>query len=125
MDIKNLIKKYEDLELLDVKWKRYIECGDGWLKLIADMLEELYQYKINSMPHLKVQCIKEKFGGLRVYLNLHDEGVGKIETKYVIEAERTCEKCGSTAEDVKMRTKGWILNLCDKCESERQSKRSS
>jgi hypothetical protein len=56
--------------------------------------------------------IKEKFGGLRVYLN----GETPEMTAAIIEAERksfeTCEQCGAPG---KLRRGGWISTLCDIC----------
>ena len=110
-------QKWEQLELLDTDWKRYIECGDGWLDLIDRCLQELYDYKIAHNAKFKVQCIKEKFGGIRIHLSQFDDDLWAIIQKYEEEASRTCEDCGIVADNVKVKTvnRGWLKCCCDDC----------
>ena len=112
-----MVKKWTDLGLLDLdQWG--IRCDDGWTDLIDKCLQELYDYKVAHMEKLKVQCIKEKFGGLRVYCNAYNDEIGAIEGKYCELASHTCEVCGIVADDVKVGGKMWLKCMCPKCKEE-------
>lgn len=71
-------------------------------------------------PKILINQIKEKFGGLRVYVEmvniteaLRNEVYGSIAMAENL-ALRICENCGST-EDVAIRGRGWVKSLCFKC----------
>ena len=92
------------------------ECGDGWEPLIrecAAKLEAINNTIENPENYIAAVQVKEKFGGLRFYLNFHttetDEAIRVAEEK----ADVTCETCGQpgTAEG----SKGWICTLCAPC----------
>ena len=89
-------------------------CGDGWYKIIADLSE-----KLSKFEGVEAAQVKEKFGGLRFYLDGTTEENWKEAHKLTNEAEmlslKTCENCG---EPGKRRSGGWIRTLCDKCEAE-------
>jgi len=87
-------------------------CGPGWLPIIQKALEEIN----NINPNIEILQIKEKFGGLRLYVgNIGDVDTTEIK-KIVRHAERecsmTCEYCGCTG---KWRKLGWQKTLCDLC----------
>lgn len=86
------------------------DCGDGWFKIIYKLAEKLSKYDIVALQ------VKEKFGGLRFYIDgtppeLFDEIHGQIH-----EAEeqsfKTCETCGQPGE---RKNVGWIHTLCQQC----------
>ena len=76
-------------------WGRWIGVGRGWYQLIIDLDHHLAE--IN--PDYAVHQVKEKFGGLRYYIDGVDYGVA---APLVREAERkalvTCEMCGKPAQ---------------------------
>ena len=79
--------------------------GAGWHKLIDRVYDDLPDGVI-------VVQVKEKLGGLRVYvehavLDFFDL-LGDIE----IESLQTCEKCGEAGEP---REGGWIRTRCNSC----------
>ncbi len=115
-----ITQKWEQLELLDISTMRYIECNDGWLDLINRCLQELYDYRIANNVTLKVTCIKEKFGGLRIHTSFHNDILWAIIQKYEEEASHTCEDCGIVADNVKVRNviRSWIKCICDNCLTE-------
>lgn len=93
-----------------------IECDEGWYNIIHNL-----SYCINSLlmqipeeerEDYYVVQIKEKFGGLRWYMN--DET--KEMTEHIQKAEdmsyKVCETCGKPGEP---RKGGWIKTLCDIC----------
>lgn len=83
------------------------ECNEGWLQMIHDLIEEAIKAGWNK----EICQIKEKFGGLRFYINSASDEVHDIISKYEKLSYKTCEICGST-DDVETGGKGWIQSLC-------------
>jgi DNA-directed RNA polymerase subunit RPC12/RpoP len=93
---------------------------NGWNGIIRDLSLKL-EAIIAAMPDTErvnykcAQC-KEKFGTLRFYMNAEttemDRLIGEAEKASAV----TCEYCGQPG---KLRTKGWLFTLCDKCDEER------
>lgn len=83
-------------------------CGNGWFLILWELSEQL-----EGMGCVASQ-VKEKFGGLRFYLEAYPEGA--LETIRVAEerAIRTCETCGDPG--VVKSPRGWIKTLCDRCD---------
>ena len=81
--------------------------GPGWTPLIKDLIKSLWDIKWDG----GLYQVKEKFGGLRFYINATPE-----QFKLVMAAEaksfKTCEECGERG---KTRGDGWIRTLCEKC----------
>jgi hypothetical protein len=103
----------------------WIECNEGWYDIVDRLSKEINDFAttLNSngdeQPITVVQ-IKEKFGGLRYYLNyynLSDETIYKVE-QMVREAEKesgkSCEDCGAPAEMCSPR-KYWMKTICIPC----------
>jgi hypothetical protein len=93
-----------------------IECGDGWYWLIDNLCKSL-QFDIDNRgdiyPQVVASQVKEKFGGLRFYVNsANPEQYAVIDLAESM-SYAMCEKCGST-EDVKQ-VGQWIQTLCLKC----------
>jgi len=66
--------------------------------------------------------VKEKFGGLRFYINGGDDEVYGMISFAEHLSYHICEQCGST-ENVKVRSpRGWISTLCDRCYAKREKK---
>ena len=85
----------------------FFDVQVGWYPLIKNLIDEL----INLGWDKQVTQVKEKFGGLRFYIN---GGSDEIYNK-ITEAEKlsheTCELCGKKGE---LRTKiRWFTTLCD------------
>jgi hypothetical protein len=107
-----------------------ISVGDGWYSII-DSLCSTIQSHLNhhrSKGHLtpaefeeqvqtKAAQVKEKFGGLRFYVDNSDIYVrGAIQMAESMSV-RTCETCGSPG---KQRKGGWVKTLCQPCEGKRK-----
>lgn len=75
----------------------------------------------NTVNHIRVHQIKEKFGGLRFYYDGGDEYVRGLVSMAESWAAYTCETCGERG---KHRGGGWIRTLCDKHEEEYQQRRA-
>jgi len=91
------------------------ECGDGWYNLIYDCCKEidkLYKRRNKDINKIQIYQIKEKYGGLRIYLGNYIEGTDEIVNKYEDESMKVCEICGGQG---KLKNKGyWLKTLCDK-----------
>lgn len=87
--------------------------GPGWHTLLAALHGELTQVA----PDYVVGDLKEKFGGLRVYLD-HPDFEHTDAARLVEAAEqqslRTCEFCGQPGHP---RPGSWVKTTCDACTS--------
>lgn len=79
---------------------------EGWFQLIKDLIVDL-----NKMGWDKqVTQVKEKFGGLRFYINSGKPEIHQRILQTETESYKICEVCG---EPGKPRTNGWYQTLCD------------
>lgn len=93
------------------------DCGDGWYTIVdglCDILTNHIQYAIPEeiRDQVYVTQIKEKFGGLRFYMNHEDDFMTGAITMAEYISDRTCERCGLPG--TKRTIGGWVLTLCDK-----------
>lgn len=98
----------EGRQIPDVGW----QCASGWTEILNDLHREL----LEIYPRYTVFQIKEKFGGLRVYLD-DRFGMEELEERMEerirvaeIRASRTCEVCG---EPGKLVGTSWYRTLCE------------
>ncbi len=95
-----------------------IGTGPGWNPLLEDLCAKLHKLftdaGLTGEDYPAVCQVKEKFGGLRFYMNAIPQSVQKQAYDFITEAEErsmsTCEKCGAPGET---RSGGWIKVLCD------------
>jgi hypothetical protein len=84
-----------------------VECGQGWEKLYRPLIDMAVELNIDVVQ------VKEKFGGLRFYVNRNDVVLDKM----IMEAENKsfdiCELCGEGAK--RRNLNNWIVTLCDSC----------
>ncbi|MDP3792932.1 MAG: hypothetical protein Q8Q89_04375 [bacterium] len=89
------------------------ECGDGWFGLIKELCEKL---RVLNLKDFRVLQVKEKFGGLRFYVNCVELEKAEEAYRLIDEAESksltVCEECGKPGKPNKI---GWIKTLCDNC----------
>jgi hypothetical protein len=90
-------------------------CGDGWFTLIDVLCASLMASVRDNGSSVPVAVqVKEKFGGLRFYVN----GGTETQDALIAFAEdmsyRVCEDCGTT-KDAKLRRGGWHRTLCSTC----------
>lgn len=94
--------------------------GVGW----RPILERLHQRVLAVDPSYSVVQVKEKFGGLRVYLRYipaMDENADRELIRDAVwdaeeESYHTCEDCGGPG--TKRESRRWIRTLCDTCAGE-------
>lgn len=103
--------------LFDSESKPSVCCGDGWFGIILELTEDLecMGARDGLSAEVKASQIKEKFGGLRYYLDgpVSDEMYERISAAED-RSFKTCEACGST-DGVVTSGKGWLTSLCEKC----------
>jgi hypothetical protein len=88
--------------------------GDGWFDLLWWLCERLEPVvaaaeKETGSP-FEVLQVKEKFGGLRFYVNYKNDAISTLIETAAVESFYTCEVCGQPG---KRRVGGWIQTLCD------------
>ena len=77
-----------------------IECHGGWLTLIERMLDSIESHLVSLPKNSKVrknfvvEQIKEKFGGLRVYVNGADDFIYDKIVQTEKDSKHICEFCG-------------------------------
>ena len=100
----------------------YNAVGPGWRKILETLSGQLASEGVTPMD---IAQVKEKFGGLRVYLWNETDKIGEYLSAAEEAAENTCERCGSTLEVVTEATwpeerRGWIKTLCPACWAKRR-----
>lgn len=89
----------------------YNECDEGWSNLIDPLI------KLCDEHNVTIVQIKEKFGGLRFYVNaaplvVHDAIFAAEQRSFYV-----CEKCGLPGT---RRGGSWIKTLCNVHHKERE-----
>lgn len=103
------------------------ECDDGWFDLIYQLCQDI-EVAYAKLPEEKKlddyndACIafqvKEKFGGLRFYLDSEADGVYELTSTAETKSFTICEICG---EPGKPSGRGWIKTLCEMHRDERDA----
>ncbi len=90
------------------------ECGDGWYNIIDSLCANIQGYiDCENKPQVEATQVKEKFGELRFYTNIHvDPYIEALINMAESMSRRTCESCGAPG---KQEGKGWIITLCEPC----------
>jgi|TARA_R110000824_G_scaffold62352_7_gene165241 hypothetical protein len=99
-----------------------IGCGDGWYSLIDTMCGNIKNQMDNvnrNKPgdkHLICEAtqVKEKFGGLRFYVQGSDDFIDGIIDLAESMSYRICSQCGN-ASTPNEKKRGWIYTLCNNC----------
>lgn len=129
----NELEQYEEFErTLKEKYPEMYEnvyCGisidAGWHDIVHALSANIYhhyKWKIKNDPAVefpKVAQIKEKFGGLRFYIDGGDEATYGMIRMAEAWADCTCEVCGAPGHS---RQGGWIKTLCDTHDAERKAR---
>lgn len=97
------------------------DINDGWLQILHDCFEEMFLTGWNG----ELLQVKEKFGGLRIYLSGYYPEIEEIIIKYSKLSYTVCERC-STTENVESRSSfGWSLTLCPTCRQEYENAKNN
>jgi len=89
------------------------ECGDGWFVLIKKLCEKLQALNLTDFEVIQV---KEKFGGLRFYVDSVEaekaDKVYRLINKAEQKSFKICERCGKRGT---LNTEGWMKTRCHSC----------
>ena len=98
--------------------------GDGWYKLLKSLIIKIKKEDTKNNYITQVTQIKEKFGGLRFYVN----GTSNKNWDYIHFAENKsytiCESCGAQS-NVGILNTGWLVTRCIKCAKTEFEKKKS
>jgi hypothetical protein len=91
------------------------ECNDGWFTLIDTLMESIQNYVKWNLKGEEIQLIqvKEKFGGLRFYINGGNDMIRGMIWYAEALSNKTCEFCGTT-NNIGW-TQGWVFTICKDC----------
>lgn len=85
----------------------FFHVGEGWYPLIKQLIEDLIKLGWNK----EVCQVKEKFGGLRFYIN---DASDEVHCRIMKAEDESYTICEVTGKDGKLRTDiGWYITLCD------------
>lgn len=117
-----------------------IACGDGWYDLIDQLCGEIQNQvdnvNRNRRNKLKLSArtlvpvnfeeitceatqVKEKFGGLRFYVEGGDEYISGAIAMAESLSYQICTECGCKSDVDTQKNRGWIYTLCKSCKSAR------
>jgi len=94
-----------------IKTRRYFDIDDGWLPLVKELISKLIALGWDK----QLSQVKEKWGGLRFYINSGSDEVHALILEYENKSGHICEMCGEPGKTGKTNT-GWIKTLCSNCE---------
>jgi hypothetical protein len=86
----------------------YLSVSEGWYDLIKSLIDELIALGWDRRVHQ----VKEKFGGLRFYVENIPEGGEEIIRKYESLSYKICEKCGEEGQ-LRGGNGQWLRTLCE------------
>lgn len=99
--------RYEDKRTTAMCWG--FECGDGWFELLMDLCKNIQKYCDEIGSQVVAVQVKEKFGGLRFYVDRGDDHIYNLISEAELRSERTCEVCGIPGE---VYGGSWLKTLC-------------
>lgn len=128
----------KDLDMRKTAMCWGFECSDGWYDLIDMLCSEIqahidnenmsieYKKKRGELPEdapnyfqIEATQVKEKFGGLRFYVNYYDDYVRGLISMAETMSYKICEQCSNPG---KPNEEGWITTLCVPCREAYEAK---
>jgi len=89
------------------------ECDEGWYPMIYELLDKIQAF-VDTHPDfadLEIMQIKEKYAGLRVYINYGPDEIYDLINEYENKSYSVCEICGKEGKE---RERGhWYKTLCE------------
>jgi hypothetical protein len=99
-----------------------LDVGDGWYNILDSACRLIESHELHNAPAeyqpASAAQVKEKFGGLRLYIRGGDEYVEGVIAMAELMSEKTCEICGAPGH---IRGRGWLACRCDDCEGTHKS----
>lgn len=95
-----------------MKLTHHLGVCAGWCQLVHDLIRDLIKLGWDR----NICQIKEKFGGLRFYINDGSKEIFDRIYKAESESGNICLSCGSKVDvSVAANSYGWVLTLCKAC----------
>lgn len=102
----------------------HFQCNQGWNAILGSLFDSIESY-LQSLPNdskvreeFVFEQIKEKFGGLRVYVSGADDHLYTLITETEDKADSICELCG---EDGSIAKKGhYWRTVCTGCRTKHE-----
>ena len=93
-----------------------VECGTGWKELYQPIFDWIKEYNESHKDDEKiiVHQVKEKYGGLRFYVNFYPKELDELISNAENESYEVCEICGSR-KNVGITIDGWYETVCSNC----------
>jgi hypothetical protein len=93
------------------RWGKWLTINPGWYDTVFQLDKDIAALD----PNYTIAQVKEKFGGLRYYIETIDPAVADAAEELIRIAEdkvsKLCDECGESG---KLRTDlGWYRTLCD------------
>lgn len=90
-------------------------CSEGWYPILERLFQDLDCIREEDGLHdIQVVQVKEKLGGLRVYVQRGNARIHARIKEAANEALVTCERCGGPSGGIRSHG-GWRSNACDDC----------
>jgi hypothetical protein len=88
-------------------------CGEGWYPLIYETLDKVQAIVDRDGLDIQVTEIKEKYGGLRIYLDGDTDEIFELTQMAEEQSYNVCELCGKPGK--LHRVNGWYMTRCEEC----------
>lgn len=88
------------------------DIGDGWYHLVDALCEELQRETDQGGPQVVATQVKEKYGGLRFYVDASNDRQSAMIDFAEALSLRTCETCGAPGTLGESKT-GWLATRCE------------
>ena len=89
------------------------EIGPGWRELVWNLTEKIEKEVKKGKLDFEIVQVKEKFGGLRFYVNCGTRRTRKLIDNAEAESFKICEVCGETGR-LGENAFHWYKTLCNK-----------
>ena len=98
---------------------RLFHIGDGWYTALLEASEWIEHYLGEHQGELDVgeplvDAVREKYGSLRLELNISHPALEQITLELEERPERTCELCGEPGNIIETGL-GWLTTRCANC----------
>ena len=113
--LKESVVHPRDQRLLEPYEMFGVECDKGWETLYRPIMDWIEKYNEEHPGDvITITQVKEKFGGLRFYVDKYTEELSSLIHEAESESYRVCETCGAR-EKVGITVGGWYRTICLDC----------
>lgn len=106
---RNLVADFPEM-LSEADAALNIHCPNGWYSHVWECLSAIY----GLAPDTKISCVKEKFGGLRIYVDSPSSSeIDDLIEQATYLCDETCQQC---SEPGQLLRRGHVMaTLCEAC----------